>query len=81
MVRRPLRPSFSPTELPTLLDALERARKWSLKYGQAQTFSSDMRPKCDAVVKAVDELALSLTGQADYFAPGILPTDRGRGGL
>lgn len=78
MVRRPLRPSFSPTELPSLLDALERARAWSLKYCHAQDFASEKRPKCDAVVKAVDELALVITGQPDYFAPGILPSDRGR---
>lgn len=78
MVRRPLRPSFSPTELPTLLDALGRARDWSLKYAHAQDFSSDKRPKCDAVVRAVDELAHMITGKEDYFAPGILPADRGR---
>lgn len=78
MVRRPLRPSFSPTELPEFLDALYRARRWSLKYCHAQDFSSEKRPRCDAVVRAVDELADVITGKQNYFTPDVLPTDRGR---
>ncbi len=67
MVRRGRRSSFSPTEVPALLDAWLQARLWTLKYQTAQDFGSDARPICDTVKTSIDKLGEHLTGDPEVF--------------
>jgi hypothetical protein len=62
-----MRPSFCPTELPKLLDALRGAREWVIKYSSAQPFNSPAHNKCEAIKNSIDDLAGELTGQRDLF--------------
>ena len=71
MIRRPLRPSFPQSFEQDYLDALERARSFTIRFGSAQTFQSDARLRSDALKNAIDGMAEVLTGDRQHF--GLKP--------
>lgn len=67
MIRRPRRPTFPQSLEEDYLAALERARTFTIKYGSAHPFGSDAHTKSYALAKAIDEIALELTGDRTHF--------------
>jgi hypothetical protein len=67
MIRRPQRPSFSPTDQPHLLDALKEARSWTSKFSAAQPFNSLLYVRCQDVMGTIDALAGEITGDRKLF--------------
>lgn len=51
-----------------LLDALEAARTWTIKFGRACRSGSEEHRRCEAVRHAIDDLGYELTGDPNYFA-------------
>ena len=80
---RARRPYFGPTEQKELLDLLGRARHRISLCGGAAGFGTSRHNKCDALNKAIDDLAEELTGHREYFwtfGHGSAPPDWSQGG-
>jgi hypothetical protein len=67
MIRRPFRPSFPYALHQTYLEALSRARHFTIQFGCAQRFGSDARKKSDVLQQAIDDMAEELTGDRQHF--------------
>jgi hypothetical protein len=80
---RARRPHFGFTEQKELLDQLGRARHGVSLCGGAAGFGTSRHNKCDALNKAIDDLAEELTGRREYFwtfGHGTGPLDWSREG-
>jgi hypothetical protein len=62
MIRRPMRPSFSPTDQPKLIGALRDARDWTIKYGSSVDYHSTVRQSSEALTHAIDDFVGEVTG-------------------
>jgi hypothetical protein len=67
MVRRPLRPSFGLDDQDRLIKALGDARKLAGLYGAAAGFGTARYEKVRALGACIDDLALELTGDREFF--------------
>jgi len=67
MVRRPLRPSFSPGDQGDLIEAMRRVRHLAIMCASAERFGSEVHQRCDDLKVAIDRLAGELTGNPEFF--------------
>lgn len=67
MTRRARRPHFGPGDRDDLLAALHSARSKSITCGAAAGYGTPRWLKCDALLKAIDEMAEELTGHRNWF--------------
>ena len=67
MIRRPLRPSYAPSEKGEFLIALKAAREGAVKLGPAHGYHSAEYKACSALIHAIDALAGALTGNPSLF--------------
>lgn len=67
MIQRRQKPNISPDDIERLLFHLEDARQYIVRYGAAQDFHSPERGISGSAMAAIDDLALQITGNRQYF--------------
>ncbi len=67
MIKRPLRPSYAPTDKGDFLIALKAARDGAVKLGPVHGYHSPEYRACATLIQTIDALAGILTGNPSLF--------------
>jgi hypothetical protein len=63
------RPHFGSLDTAALLETIGEARGQSTMCGSAAGYGTPLHRKCEALRRAIDDLAGELTGDREYFWP------------